>query len=230
MERKLLPLNDCQVKMDGESGRFSGYASVFGGIDAYGDTIVRGAYADAIRDFSSPKMFFNHRSFDLPIGKWIDIGEDDVGLRVDGEITMGMSFGRDVHAALKHGTLDGISVGIVLSKDDYEMRSNGGRLIKKVKRLVEASVVTFPADGAARVELDSVKYELEHLETIRDFERFLRDAGGLSKGLTEALVSRAKIVFAAGDPPAPKIDAKAAQELATMLDRINGRIPASLIG
>ena len=53
-----------------------------------------------------------------------------------------------------------------------------------------------PADSAARIDLSSVKSaELEEsigdLETIRDFERFLRDAGGLSKGLAEALVSRA---------------------------------------
>jgi HK97 family phage prohead protease len=231
MERKLLPLTDCQVKMDGETGRFSGYASVFGGIDAYGDTIVKGAYADTIRNFPAPKMFFNHESYKLPIGKWYDLGEDDIGLRVDAELTLDMSFARDVHAALKHGTVDGISVGIVLSKDDYELRPDGGRLIKKVKRLVEASVVTFPADGAARVELGSVKSEeIEGIETIRDFERFLRDAGGLSKGLTEALVSRAKIVFAAGDPQAPKIDAKAAQELAAAIERISGRFPASLNG
>ena len=63
--------------------------------------------------------------------------------------------------------------------------------------------MVFPADSAARIDLGSVKSaELEEsigeLETIRDFERFLRDAGGLSKGLAEALVSRAKLIFVQG--------------------------------
>ena len=230
MEHKSLPLSNCEIKLDGDTGRFAGYASIFGGVDSYGDTIVKGAYDYTLRKNGKPKMFYNHESWDMPVGKWLKLSEDDTGLRVEGELTLGMSKANDLHAALKHGTLDGMSIGYALSKDDYEQLEGGGRLIKRVTRLAEVSIVNFPADSGAKVDLESVKSALDEIETIRDFERFLRDAGGLSKGLTEALVSRAKIVFAAGDPPAPKIDAKAAQELATMLDRINGRIPASLIG
>jgi hypothetical protein len=90
--------------------------------------------------------------------------------------------------------------------------------------------VVFPADSAARIDLGSVKSaeqeeSIGELETIRDFERFLRDAGGLSKGLAEALVSRAKLIFVQGEPEPKPSDAKAMQELQAMLQRMQARIP-----
>ena len=48
--KKTLSLSDCQIKLDGESGKFSGYASVFGGVDSYGDTILRGAFESTLRN------------------------------------------------------------------------------------------------------------------------------------------------------------------------------------
>jgi hypothetical protein len=59
----------------------------------------------------------------------------------------------------------------------------------------------FPADGAARIDLDSVKYadEMAEIETIRDFEMFLRDAGQFSKGAAQALTARAKALFTLRD-------------------------------
>ena len=70
MYRKSLSLSDCDIKLDAKSGVFSGYASVFGGVDSYGDTIEKGAFAETLSDHGLPKMFFNHDGFDLPIGKW----------------------------------------------------------------------------------------------------------------------------------------------------------------
>ena len=86
-------------------------------------------------------------------------------------------------------------------------------------------MVPFPADSAARIDLASIKSEIDTISTIRDFERFLRDAGGLSKGAAEVLSARAKIVFGRGEPEAEKIDAKAGAEIQAMLMRMRARIP-----
>jgi HK97 family phage prohead protease len=222
MLRKTLSLNDASIKLDADTGRFAGYASVFGGVDSYGDTIIRGAYESTLRANGKPKMFFNHDSYGLPIGKWLAAKEDEHGLFVEGELTAGNPQADAVRAALKHGTVDGLSIGYYLKKGDFD-EAEDGRVIRKVSKLVEVSVVTFPADDAARVDLASVKSEdIEGLETIRDFERFLRDAGGLSKGLATALTSRAKLIFAPGEP-AKDAEAKALADLAA---RINAaRIP-----
>lgn len=230
--KKTLQLSNCQIKLEGEAGKFSGYASVFGGVDSYGDTILRGAFDYTLRNNGKPKMFYGH-TWDMPVGKWTKAVEDDHGLLVEGELTPGLSKAADVHAALKHGTLDGLSIGGFLKKGDWEDSADGGRIIRRWTNLVEVSPVVFPADGAARIDLNSVKSmdietAIDGIETIRDFERFLRDAGGLSKGLTEALVSRAKTIFLPGEPGREEAEAKAAQELQTRLDRF--KVPASLIG
>ena len=38
LQHKTIKLDDCQVKFEGDGGQFAGYASVFGGVDYYGDT------------------------------------------------------------------------------------------------------------------------------------------------------------------------------------------------
>lgn len=224
--RKSLSLSDCDIKMQGDTGRFSGYASVFGGVDSRGDTIVKGAFAHTLATHGQPKMFYGHQVFDgLPIGKW-HAEEDDHGLHVEGEVTPGLSLANDVRAALKHGTLDGLSIGGYLQRGDYEMSESGDRrTIKRWSKLVEVSIVAFPADAAARVDLATVKSDIDHIDTIREFERFLRDAGGLTKGAAEALAARAKIVFSRGEPGENVIDAKAAGELQAVMHRLKARIP-----
>lgn len=219
MLHKKLSLNDCQIKVNADNGKFSGYASTFGNIDSYNDTIVKGAYEKTLADDGLPKMFFNHDGFELPIGKWIDAGEDDVGLYMEGELTLDSSKGKDVHAALKHGTLDGLSIGYKVSKDGMEIRSDGVRVLKQVK-LYEVSVVTMPADSHARIDLNSVKFEaIENIKSIKDLERFLRDVVGCSKGFSMALLTRVKSVMSPGEPEEDKAKAKEAEFIAQWAKR-----------
>ena len=201
--RKTLSLSDVNLKMEGDTGKFCGYASVFGGVDSYGDTILRGAFESTLRMNGKPKMFFNH-SWDMPIGKWTVAREDEKGLYVEGELTAGLGLSDDVRAAMKHGTLDGLSIGGLIKKGDYD-ETEGGRVIRKWSKLMEVSPVVFPADEAARVDLSSVKGGADLLEaiedanTIREIEQLLRDAAGLSKGAASALVARVKSVLR-GEP------------------------------
>ena len=219
--RKHISLADATIKMDGDTGTFEGYASVFGGVDSYGDTIVRGAFESTLRNHGKPKMFYNHE-WSMPIGKYTVAREDDHGLFLAGELTPGISLAADVRAGMKHGTIDGLSIGGFLKKGDYE-ETEGGRIIRKWSHLVEVSPVVFPADAAARVDLGSVKgadlaEAIEEITSIRELERFLRDAGGLSKGAAAALVARAKTVMGVqGDPDPQSAEAKQLQLLSVGL-------------
>lgn len=175
-----------------ENGKFTGYASVFNGNDSYNDTILKGAFKDSMRE-GTPLMFFNHDWRSIPIGKWLEIEEDEKGLKVVGELTPGNSEAQNVLSALKHGTITGLSIGFSMKKDGYSEKDNGGRLIKQIDRLIEISVVTFPADQSARIE--SVKNEvIETIETVRDFEGVLREAG-FTKSQALALCAKAKSLF-----------------------------------
>lgn len=187
IERKLLGIQAAEFKFDGETGEFEGYASVFNGIDSYGDTIAPGAYKRTLGDRERPiRMRWNH--YGPVIGKWIELREDERGLLVRGQLTPGHSVAKDVHASLKHGAIDGLSIGYYAK--DYEEDEDGKRLLKDIE-LVEISVVEEPADNAARIS--GVKDRLESAETMKDFEKILRD-GGFSWATAKALVSRMKSV------------------------------------
>jgi len=225
-EVKTQKLELCEIKIDKNGkGRFSGYAATFNNVDSYGDTLLPGAFADSLSD-TWPKMFLNHDIwFSVPIGKWTEIKEDEAGLFVTGELTPDNTESDKAYAALKHGTLDGLSIGYRLKSDDYDYRTPGedgygeGRVIKKVSRLVEISLVTFPADDYARItavkngNLD-LDQDLDEIKTERDFEYFLRDSGNFSKKQAMAILAKARSLYRIGDQ-SPEWDAK------TLLDRIN---------
>ena len=221
--RKTLSLNNVDLKLDGDTGKFSGYASVFGGVDSYGDTIVKGAFSDTLKNHGAPKMFFNHE-WGMPIGKYTKAVEDDRGLFVEGELTNGIGLAADVRAAMKHGTLDGLSIGGYVKSGDYE-EADAGRVIRKWSTLMEVSPVVFPADSAARIDMASVKAggadvlaEIEEVKTIKEFEYLLRYVAGLSKGAAKSLTARAFVLFGAAD--AATREEKAIQEIVDRIERI----------
>lgn len=227
--RKTTPLASVMLKMTGDSGQFEGYASVFNVLDIQNDIVLPGAYKKTLAEHGLPKMFFDHK-WSMPVGRYLDASEDTVGLYVKGEMTPGHSLASDVRAAMQHGTLDGLSVGGMVKKTDYEVKSDA-RYIKNWTQLLEVSPVAFPANPAARIDLDSVKSAdlleaIEEIETIREFESFLRDAGSLSKGAATALTARMKAVLGRGDPEPLHPDVKALSDLAARLARTAERMTA----
>lgn len=214
MFKKTLDFSQTEVKFVGEKGKFVGYASVFDGVDSYGDTIKAGAFQNAIKYGRLPKMFENHKSWELPIGKWTSITEDSKGLLVEGEFTPNHSRADDVRSSMLHGTIDGLSIGFRMKEGDYELEG-ANRTIKNITDLVEISVVTFPADDVARVDLTSVKSALDGITSIRDLEDFLRESGGFSKGLAQAVLTRSKQLYQG--EPIQVLSEKATAELNRLL-------------
>lgn len=208
---KTLSFEETEIKFagDGQQGIFEGYASVFGNTDSDGDIILPGAFKKTLETQSRKvAMFFNHRQWEIPVGKWDSIQEDSKGLLVRGQLTPGHSGANDLKAAMRHGTVDGMSVGFSVSKDDYSISpSNGGRIFKNISWLREISVCTFPANELASV--DSMK-SVDGIETIRDVENWLRDSVGLSKSQAVGLIARFKSAIRSeseGDNHKPDISA-----------------------
>ena len=186
MEHKNLQIEAVNLKFAEEGRKFSGYASVFGGVDSYGDTIMPGAYKQTIGNRERPiQMRFNH----LPgvIGKWTRIEEDEKGLIVEGELTPGHSKAEDAYALLKHGAISGLSIGYRPVKATENQ--HGGVDLHEID-LVEISVVESPADMSAQIS--DVKSAIEQAETRKEFEELLRNAGGFSRTDAKTLVSRIK--------------------------------------
>lgn len=189
---KTLSFDETEIKFagDGKQGIFEGYSSVFGNEDSDGDIILSGAYKNTLeKQTRKVAMFFNHRQWEIPVGKWDSIEEDSKGLYVRGQLTPGNSAASDLKAAMLHGTVEGMSVGFAVTKDDYTIASNGGRIFKNISWLKEISVCTFPANELAGV--DAMKC-IDGIETIRDVEGWLRDSVGLSKSQAVGLIARFK--------------------------------------
>jgi len=189
---------------NGTPGSFEGYGAVFGNIDAYGDVIQKGAFKETLRDWNKtkklPPMLVQHGGYmmtdmdALPIGKWDAMSEDETGLYVKGRlINLDTERGKTIYGGMKEGTLDGMSIGYRAKEFALGTKPDEPRRTLKKIDLMEVSVVTFPANGKARVA--AVK-SAGIIKTIREFEDFLRDAG-FSNAQAKAIASSG---FKAADP------------------------------
>lgn len=131
-------------------GEFEGYASVFSNEDLGRDVVVAGAFTKSLkrRPAGKVKLLRQHYT-DEPIGIWTDLAEDAKGLKGRGKLILDTVKGRETHALMRAGALDGLSIGYRTLKDRFD-RQKGIRFLEEVD-LVEISVVTFPANPKAVV-------------------------------------------------------------------------------
>ena len=170
---------------DEAKGMFSGYASVFGNKDLGNDVVVQGAFQKSIRAKGARKikMLFQHDTKE-PIGVYTKVREDAQGLYVEGKLAMQTQKGREVYELMKMGAIDGLSVGYRVDAKGYSYDDRGKKRYLKQVDLMEISAVTFPMNPKARV--NAVKAEER---TVRDWEAFLRDEGGLSRSESKVAAS-----------------------------------------
>lgn len=179
-------------------GTFEGYGSVFNVEDYGGDVIKPGAFKATLKEWATksklPKMLLQHgggwagSAEDMvPIGKWTKMSEDSVGLRVEGRLFTESERGKMIHAAMREGELDGLSIGY--RAKEYTIGTKPEEPYRTIKRLdlMEVSVVLFGMNPDALV--DAVK-SVDDIQTLSDAERLLREAGGFSRKTATALVSR----------------------------------------
>lgn len=171
-----------------DDGSIEGYASVFGVKDNWDDIIVPGAFLATLNAHKSagtmPAMLWQHED-DKPIGIWQEMVEDARGLRVKGQLALETVRGKEAHALLKLGAINGLSIGFISKTWSYDVDADV-RTLTEVD-LWEVSLVTFPANQDARVT--SVKSSPDDIEAPKDAERILRDAG-FSKSDATGFVSR----------------------------------------
>lgn len=178
-----------EVKSVSDAGKFEGYGSVFGVKDSYDEIVVPGAFLDSLAAQKAagrlPAMLWQHRQAE-PLGVYTSMVEDSLGLKVEGQLALSTVRGAEAHALMKMGAISGLSIGYMTREDSFD-RVTGVLTLKKVD-LYEVSLVTFPANDAARVQ--GVK-AIDGMESIRDAEQYLRDAG-MSRKEAVAFIARVK--------------------------------------
>jgi len=204
---------ECKFTESGAdpAGTFEGYGAVFNNEDDGGDMLLPGCCSSTLAQHKSagtmPKMLLQHGSMginpfggndpmaDVPIGKWTMMAEDGHGLQVKGRlINLDTERGKTIYGAMKEGELNGLSIGYKATDFVRGTKPNEPRRQVKAINLFEVSPVTFPMNRLARV--GSVK-TFPRIGTIREFEDFLRDAGGFSRAAAREI---ALCGFKASDP------------------------------
>lgn len=196
-----------------EDGFIEGYGSVFNNTDAYGDVVVKGAFVRSLGEHAekktAPAMLWQHNP-DWPVGKWVEVREDDRGLYMKGQFA-DTAQAKDVRTLARMGAITGMSIGFVPKKADYDKESDL-RMIRDVD-LWEVSLVTFPANDQARV-VEARAADLEQAD-VTEIERTLRDAG-LSRREAKTVVSRLMFLGAQRDAE----DAREAAQLMAKLENL----------
>ena len=198
LAQSVSPMSIKKVNL-GTEGVFSGYLSVFGNVDFYGEVVQPGAWAQSIADWEKSgeyvPLLWQHLS-DEPIGVWRRFEEDKTGLWGEAQVLVDAGpMERRAWAHIQAGSLKGLSPGYYLEKysiDDAEQ-------IFYIDRadLREGSLVTFPANKEAQVD-ESKKATLEirrrlsrgETLTVRQMEFVLRDECGLSNAAARAVIER----------------------------------------
>lgn len=188
-----------KIKSISETGRFTGYASVFGEVDSYQEIVHKGAFSESLRMYENldrpVPMLWQHRSGE-PIGIYTTLQEDDHGLYVEGDINLDVQRGRECRSLMMQKALSGLSIGYDLD----EWNDDGKRMVRNLTKisLLEISPVTFPAGPSARV-IAAKNYN--DLDSLQKCEEALHNMFDLSKSEATAMVSRIKsLAVAQGEP------------------------------
>jgi HK97 family phage prohead protease len=221
------------VKKVDDDGMFEGYASIFGNTDSYGEKVMPGAFGESLaqhrREGTKPLLLWQHDP-DRPIGVWDDLAEDGKGLWGKGRLLPGVRQAEEALILLRAGALRGLSIGY------REVRTEPDGNHRKLLELdlVEASIVSFPANRRARVEqVKSENYALLRTRlvagerpSLRELEKGMRDAFDLTNSEAERAVRLVFKEIASGEPGATTNDATAAA-LVQLKDALAGFLPTS---
>jgi HK97 family phage prohead protease len=175
-------------------GRFVGQASVYDVVDSYGDKVVRGAFTKTIAKHGGEIVILSQHNPSDPIGKAKLFDRHDA-LWIEGQLELELPSAREAYIRLKKGLVDGISIGY------NTLRSSPGkggiRLLEEID-LWEVSIVTFPANGRARVTDVKGGTLFEANELLEGLQEIRLRAQGDSLDRVEARLRRAEFLAGLG--------------------------------
>src|SRR5215211_7079125 len=157
---------------------FEGHGSVFKNVDLGGDIVMPGAFKRTLAkqkaDGALPQMFWMHKPDSVP-GVWTEMGEDDKGLYVRGEL-VDTPLGNEMRTLLTRKAVRGLSIGY--QTKDFDFDGDGNRLLKEIE-LWEVSLVSLAMNPLARVEAMKSRLSAsgEYVPTEREFEQHFRQMG-----------------------------------------------------
>ncbi len=199
-----------EIKAIDEAGYIAGVAAGYGNVDHGGDVIMPGALTKAIAGRASVPMLLFH-DHKRAVGSWFKFGETGTALNVEGRFAMKAVAGQEAHALAEAGALPGLSIGYKTLKHRFEGKT------RQLHELALNEVSLVPVGMNDRAIVTQIKSLLDggEMPSVREFEEFLRDAGGFSKSLAAAIAAKAT-PHLRGEP-----EAKADDDLRSFLNGLS---------
>ena len=142
--------------VDAKSRKVAVYLSHFGNIDSDNDMVVKGAFTKSLQErgvnsSSNRKIaFLRYHNWEMPIGVWTELKEDDNGLYAVGELGKS-DLGQRALCDYEDGVIREHSIGFRYIQDklkwiEDETKDAGGYWLVSEVALWEGSAVTFGAN------------------------------------------------------------------------------------
>ncbi|HEX7002360.1 MAG TPA: HK97 family phage prohead protease [Trueperaceae bacterium] len=216
-----------------------GHAAVFGNRDSYGDIIQPGAFTRTLaNDRGRIKVLWQHDPSN-PIGKPLQMTEDDRGLHVTARIA-DTTLGRDAMALFEAEVVDELSIGYDAVVEEWD-NDRGVRLLREIK-LWEFSPVTWAANELAKItsvkqasDLDAVLDRLERIQWAKgrlESPRLRAKAEAAIANLTALLEGEPTTPNVAAPPGTPRASDAASDPVHAVIDELkalNTRLRAASI-
>lgn len=173
--RLLAPVEFKFVEGSGvEPGTFEGHGSIFNTLDWHGDIVLPGAFTESLADHKSrgemPGLFVEH-SFamfggdPLPVGVWLDMEEDETGLKGVGKISaLDSDHSKRIIGLMRDGAMKGLSIAFQVPEGGADYGKKPGepkRWLKKLN-LYSVDIVREPSNSQAQIA--AVKSTLAHAD------------------------------------------------------------------
>lgn len=180
-------MNELDFALDAKAldddGYIEGLAVGYGNLDRGGDVVLPGAIRMASK--SLPMLMFHDQK--RPAGVWSEFQDTADGLLAKGRFSMSTATGKEAHGLVKDGALGGLSMGYKTVRHNIVGKA---RHLMEVM-LYEVSLVTIPMNEKTLIMSVKDIMDSGRMPTVREFEEFLRDAGGFSKSLATAIAAKA---------------------------------------
>lgn len=142
-----------EIKSLSEDGSFTGIASVYGVEDSYGDIIEKGAFTKTIQENPEIPLLWQHDDSEV-IGKG-SVSEQSGKIMISAQLDMEDPTAQKAYRKIKNKLVKGLSIGFQSIKKTFG--EENGKYIRRIQelKLMEVSIVTFPA--LAQAQITSVK-------------------------------------------------------------------------
>ena len=211
------------VTLDVTTRTFEGYASVFGSMNSYREIFLPGAFK---RTLAKPpqgrtaSMYLAHE-WGKPVGKWLELKEDDHGLFVRGQF-VDSEVGRHAMALVREKIATGLSLGFL--PVDYR-DENADDWDKRIRYITDADVYEISIVEVASDKKAGVTHvrSIQPHSTVRDVEKVLLSIPGMPRDVAKRMAScwkpkdQARDASAEADTEAGARDAQAIEALAAQL-------------